>query len=89
MTLSWLFYLFEIHVCSFIDVFNGCSLAQLRGDVHTQFVMQNVKIMFSVQLTHPPTPEKVSCDQIFFFCCKNILYRYQKETEQLQKVYLL
>ena len=35
----------------------------VRGNAHTQFVTQNVKIMFSVQT------ENVRCDQIFF-CCK-------------------
>ena len=40
----------------------------LRGNIHTQFVTQNVKITFSVQ-PHPRTPENIRCDQIFF-CCK-------------------
>ena len=37
----------------------------LKGNIHTQFVTQNVKITFSVQ-PHLRTPEKVGCDQIFF-----------------------
>ena len=37
----------------------------LRGNIHTHFVTQNVKITFSVQLLLR-TPENVSCDQISF-----------------------
>ena len=36
----------------------------LRSNIHTQFVAQNVKIMFLAQ-PHPRTPENVLCDQIF------------------------
>ena len=40
----------------------------VRGDVHTQFFTQNVKMTFSVQPVHPPL--KTSGVAKYFFCCK-------------------
>ena len=69
-----------------------------KGDVHTQFVTQNIKMTFLgadgwvelkkvFGLTHPRTPENVRSEQIFC-CCKNILRRYHWN-QNMQMTYLL
>ena len=54
--------------------------------VHTQFVMQNIKMVFLVQPTHPTL--KMSCVTKYFFIVKQPT-QVPLETEQLQKTYLL
>ena len=42
------------------------SAILLRGDVHTQLVMQKVKMTFSIQPTHPPLKTLGVTKYIFF-----------------------
>ena len=44
------------------------SATLLRGDVHTQLVMQKVKMRFSIQPTHPPLKTLGVTIFFFFFC---------------------
>ena len=59
----------------FTKLYEKCF--SVKGDVHIQFITQNIKMTFSgvcgwVELkkvfgsTHPRTPENVRCEQIFF-----------------------
>ena len=59
--------------------------AYLRGDVHTQFVTQNVKTTFLVQHTHPPL--KTAGVPKYVFVEKHPTY-VPLETEQPQKTYI-
>ena len=47
---------------------NNYCVDQLRSNVHTQFVTQNVKMKFSDQPTYLPL--KTSGVTKYFFCCK-------------------
>ena len=52
-----------------------------RGNIHTQFVMQNIKMMFAVQPTHPHP--KGSGVTKYSFCCKT--YRYRRKNKNYKR----
>ena len=59
----------------------------LQGNVHTQFLMQNVKMMFWVQPIHPPL--KTSGVIKYIFWLKNVQHMYHRKRNVCKTYYTI